>query len=76
MNKIKGFFVGMGKVIVGIFASGYVCGSAKDFCEVDYNDKSSIEKELERLWERYDNSFLYSTKQELMERIKELESKL
>lgn len=42
---------------------------------VDSGDKEAVERELERLWEQYDSANVW-TRDEIMERIKEMEAKL
>ena len=42
---------------------------------VSPEDREAIERELERLWEQYNNASVW-TRDEIMERIKEMEAKL
>lgn len=42
---------------------------------INSEDREAIERELERLWEQYNNASVW-TEDEIMERIKEMEAKL
>ena len=42
---------------------------------VNPEDRDAVERELERLWEQYNNAS-WATRDEIMERIKEMEDKL
>ncbi len=42
---------------------------------INSEDREAVERELERLWEQYNNAS-WATRDEIMERIKEMEAKL
>ena len=44
--------------------------------KVNNESKCSIESELDRLWERYDDTWSTSEREEIRKQIKELENKL
>lgn len=78
MLRIRKIFKGIFEAIGSIFTVGYVCGQDESDLEIEKEDdrNSAINKELERLWERYEDCWSSTEKEELLKHIKDLEDKL